>query len=477
MNRFTYPFCYTPDPAIVEAAGRLITHVDASPELRNLFREGKMMGVLMVEDAEGRKDFIYGFSGLAGGRSVVEGFVPPIFDLTDPDGHFKKEEAEISELNRRIRECGDPPVVSALKAERKGRSVALQDWLFRQYMVLNALGERKTILEVFSERGLVPPGGTGDCAAPKMLQYAYLHGLKPLAMGEFWYGDPPMDEVRRQGCFYPSCTGKCGPLLAFMLQGLDVEPNPLEEDSPSPTEDYRVLYEDDDIIVADKPSGMLAVPGRMLKVSLQERLQRCAGPGTDIRACHRLDMDTSGLMVFAKGTENLAILQQQFEKHEVKKSYIAKLCPGKALAEGGRISLPLMLDYNDRPRQMVDFQDGKQAVTDWELLRTLPGGEALVRFTPLTGRTHQLRVHAAHPLGLDRPIVGDRLYGGTMPPADSLSYNDAMPAAGSPKRNGSPLGSPVSSGGPGRLCLHAATLSFTHPRTGKRLSFTSDPSF
>jgi tRNA pseudouridine32 synthase/23S rRNA pseudouridine746 synthase len=443
MNRFTYPFCYTPDPEIVDAAERLIHRIDAAPELRNLFREGKMMGVLMVEDAEGRKDFLYAFSGIAGGKGVVEGFVPPIFDLTDPGGYFRKKEAEISELNRLISNSGHASEIEAMKARRKEMSVALQEWLFRQYVVLNALGERKTILDIFAERDLMPSGGTGDCAAPKLLQYAYLHGLKPLAMGEFWYGESPEKEVRRQGCFYPSCTGKCGPLLAFMLQGLDVEPNPLEEDSPSSSEDFRIVYEDGDIIVADKPSGMLAVPGRTLKVSLQERLQRLAGPGTDIRACHRLDMDTSGLIVFAKGTGNLAVLQQQFERHEVQKSYVAKLCPGKPLAEGGRISLPLMLDYDDRPRQMVDFKDGKQAVTDWELLRELPGGEALVRFTPLTGRTHQLRVHAAHPLGLGRPIAGDRLYGG----------------------------------GSGRLCLHAATLAFTHPRTGQPLSFTSEPRF
>ena len=445
MKRFTYPFCYTPDPEIVRASEAVIGRIDADPGLRGLFAEGKMMGVLMVQDAEGHVDFLYGFSGLAGGRSIVDGFVPPIFDLTDPEGHFREEEAGISDLNRRIREAGDadPELAAALKAERKERSVALQDWLFRQYVVLNARGERKTILEIFAERGLVPPGGTGDCAAPKLLQYAYLNGLKPLAMGEFWYGASPEKEVRRQGCFYPSCTGKCGPLLAFMLQGLDVEPNPLDADSPASEGDFRVLYEDECIIVTDKPSGMLAVPGRTLKVSLQERLQRLAVPDADVRACHRLDMDTSGLIVFAKDAASLAALQQQFEKHEVEKSYVAKLCPGSPLAQGGRISLPLMLDYDDRPRQMVDFQDGKQAVTDWELLRTLPDGGALVRFTPLTGRTHQLRVHAAHPLGLGRPIVGDRLYGG----------------------------------GSGRLCLHAATLSFTHPVTGQRMSFSSDPDF
>ena len=443
-KRFTYPFCYTPDDEIVRAAERLIAHIGETPELDSIFAEGKMMGVLMVRDEEGRESFLYGFSGLAGGRSRVEGFVPPIFDLTDPEGYFKREEAGISELNRQIIAIdGDIPERAALKAERKARSTALQEWLFKQYVVLNALGEKKSILDIFAERGLVPPGGTGDCAAPKLLQYAYSHGLKPLAMGEFWYGASPEREVRRQGCFYPSCTGKCGPLLAFMLQGLDVEPNPLEQDFPASEEDFSILYEDEDIIVADKPSGMLAVPGRTLKVSLQERLQRRCGPGTDICACHRLDMDTSGLIVFAKGTDNLAILQQQFERHEVEKSYVAKLTAGREpLMAAGRISLPLLLDFDDRPRQMVDFEEGKQAVTDWELIKMMPDGCALVRFTPLTGRTHQLRVHAAHPLGLGRPIAGDRLYGG----------------------------------GPGRLCLHAATLSFAHPRTGERLSFTSEPS-
>ena len=438
-KRFTYPFCYTPEDEIVRASERLIAHIADCTELHGIFAEGKMMGVLMVRDVDGHESFLYGFSGLAGGRSVVEGFVPPIFDLTDPDGYFKRKEAAISDLNHRISAIQDPAAAAALKAERKERSTALQEWLFKQYVVLNALGERKSILDIFAERGLVPPGGTGDCAAPKLLQYAYLHGLKPLAMGEFWYGASAEKEVRHQGCFYPSCTGKCGPLLAYMLQGLDVEPNPLELDSPAGSQDYRILYEDENIIVADKPSGMLAVPGRTLKVSLQERLQR-RSPGTDIRACHRLDMDTSGLIVFAKGTGNLAVLQQQFERHEVEKSYIARLVPGRRLEAGGRISLPLLLDFDDRPRQMVDFEDGKQAVTDWQLLKELPDGTALVRFTPLTGRTHQLRVHAAHPLGLGRPIVGDRLYGG----------------------------------GSGRLCLHAATLSFTHPRTGERLSFSSD---
>ena len=445
IKGFTYPFCYEPDPEIKRAAEGLIARIDADPSLRALFREGKMMGMLKAADPGGREAFLFAFSGVAGGRSVVEGFVPPIFDLTDPEGHFKREEARISELNRKIAESSSPEETASLKAQRKQMSVALQEWLFRQYVVLNARAEKKTILDIFSQRGLMPPGGTGDCAAPKLLQYAYLHGMKPLAMGEFWYGASPAKEIRRQGCFYPSCTGKCGPLLAFMLQGLDVEPNPLEDDSPFDEGSYDIIYEDRDMIVADKPSGMLAVPGRTLKVSLQERLQKRCGPGTDIRAAHRLDMDTSGLIVYAKGAASLAALQQQFERHEVDKSYIARLTAPPAgtepLPAGGRISLPLMLDYDDRPRQMVDFQEGKQAVTDWELLEQMEDGRALVRFTPLTGRTHQLRVHAAHPLGLGRPIEGDRLYGG----------------------------------GSGRLCLHAAALSLRHPRTGEPLSFTSAP--
>ena len=404
-----------------------------------------MMGVLMVESSDGKTDFLYGFSGLAGGRSLVEGFVPPIFDLQDPEGYFKLKEAEISALNRQIASCTYREESIALKSKRKSMSNDLQEWIFRQYIVLNAFGEEKTIHDIFAERGLIPPGGTGDCAAPKLLQYAYRNGLKPIAMGEFWYGDSPAGEVRRHGCFYPSCTGKCGPLLAYMLQGLDVDDNPLDSDSSGIIcGNERIVYEDDDIIVADKPSGMLAVPGRTLKVSLQERLQRQTGGTTQICSCHRLDMDTSGLMVFAKGTVNQAFLQQQFETRQVSKTYVARLEAAAApLPDRGRIILPLMLDYYDRPRQMVDFENGKQAVTDWELLRTLPDGRSDVRFTPLTGRTHQLRVHSAHPQGLGRPIQGDRLYGG----------------------------------GKGRLCLHAATLTFTHPRTGERMTFESDPDF
>lgn len=404
------PFCYTPRQEIVSAAKALSERIDASPELRTLFSEGKMMGVMQVEDGS----FLYAFSGTAKGRQTVEGFVPPIFEY-------------------------EPSQIQATSEEH---SQELQKWLFSNYIVLNGKGERRSVLEIFAERGLVPPGGTGDCAAPKLLQYALSHGLKPLSLGEFWYGASPEGEIRRSGSFYPACAGKCGPLLGWMLQGLEVEPNPLDSDLHWALPDPVVIFEDSYIIVADKPSGMLAVPGRTARKSLQEWLSDyCQSP---VLSCHRLDMDTSGLIIFAKDASTQAAIQRQFENREVGKSYLARLspCEGSAFRPGdkGKISLPLMLDYYDRPRQKVDFQEGKPAVTGYEILSVYPDGSLDVRLTPFTGRTHQLRVHAAHPKGLGSPIAGDRLYGGAPAP---------------------------------RLMLHAATLSLRHPVTSSRLHFES----
>ena len=410
------PFCYTPSPTIVEAARALTAHIDATPALRALFAEGKMLGVLEVS-GNGPSSFLYAFSGLAGGSAFVEGFVPPIFDWKPED----------------------------IQSSSPEESRRLQDWLFEQYVVLNGRGERRSIRQIFADRGLVPPGGTGDCAAPKLLQYALSHGLKPLAIGEFWYGASPAREVRRSGAFYPACTGKCGPLLGYMLQGLDVEPNPLESDAHWQLADPVVRYEDDALIVAEKPAGMLAVPGRPVpgvppRRSLQDWLTDYCS--SQILSCHRLDMDTSGLMVFAKTVEAQAALQQQFEKREVSKAYLAWVSGADGLAVGdrGKISLPLSPDWYDRPRQMVDPENGKPAVTDYEVLRLRDDGATFLRLIPYTGRTHQLRVHCAHPAGLGRPIVGDRLYGG--PPAE-------------------------------RLMLHASYLSFRHPADGRRMTFES----
>lgn len=421
-ERFTYPFCYVPRPEIVGAAQRLIARIDASEGLRDLFGEGKMMGVLEVlGPGSDEPEFLYGFSGLAAGRSMVDGFVPPVYDTEK--------------------------LVPAVSAEDSRR---IQDSLFDRYKVLNGLGQEASIKEIFALRGLVPPGGTGDCAAPKLLNHAFRNGLKPLAMGEFWYGRSPGREVREQGRFYPSCTGKCGPLLSWMMQGLDVEPNPLDKGFSNDCEP-RVIFSDEAIIVVSKPAGMLSVPGRTAAPSLLGWLQERFG---EVHSCHRLDMDTSGIMVFARSVTFKTALELQFASREVRKTYRARLVapsmPASAenatrrrdLRKGahGTVALPLMTDWEDRPRQMVDDENGKMAITEYEVVDTLPDGEVEVIFTPHTGRSHQLRVHAAHSRGLGRPIKGDRLYGD---------------ASG------------------GRLYLHAESISFRHPVSGETVSFSA----
>lgn len=408
-GKFTYPFRYVPSPEIIRAAQALISRIDSDPELHAAFAEGKMLGVLLVEGAEP----LYAFSGLAGGRAVLPGFVPPIFDWT------------LSE---------------AASSPGPERSAELQDWLFSNYVVSNARGESSTVKDIFARAGLVPPGGTGDCAGPKLLQYAYSHGLKPLAMGEFWYGKASKGAVREQGRFYPSCRGKCGPLLNFMLQGLDVEPNPLEMEYCG--KEAEVVYEDASIVVMDKPSGMLAVPGRGEVLSLQELLEPKFGP---LFSVHRLDMDTSGLIVFARDPESKAVLEEQFRNREVAKRYRALLDPpvtseARRLSVGGRgrIVLPIAPDYYERPQQMVS-DGGRPAITNYEVLDILPGGETEILFEPLSGRTHQLRVHSASVLGLGRTIKGDRLYGS---PSD------------------------------GPLRLRAEFIRFRHPVSGELISFS-----
>ena len=414
---FTYPFRYAPSPETVEAAKALAARIDASPRLRRIFSEGKMLGVLLTD-----RGVLNAFSGLAGGLSVLEDFVPPIFDYGVPDGYFRRREAEISAMPDGI---------------AKGReSARLQDWLFSRYEVLNARGEQLSVKRIFARRGLVPPGGTGDCAAPKLLQYAYLHGMKPLAMGEFWYGASHSSEVREHGHFYPACFGKCGPLLSFMMEGLDVEPNPLDREYEG--REPAVLHADSSIIVVDKPAGMLSVPGRNGIGSLLDWLAERYG---EVHSCHRLDMDTSGIMVYARNIPCKAALEAQFAGREVSKTYRARLSAGSTpfrRSASGTIALPLSPDYYDRPRQIVDKSSGKPAISEYKVLEMLPDGEIDILFHPLTGRTHQLRVHAAHPSGLGRPIKGDLLYGGT--PAD-------------------------------RLYLHAESLSFTHPTSGEKLTF------
>ena len=323
--------------------------------------------------------------------------------------------------------------IEALKAERRNRSAALQQKLFQQFNFLNAKGETKNLCAIFEETvQKTPPAGAGEWAAPKLLQYAYLSGLSPIAMAEFWWGESPKTEIRHHGYYYPSCRGKCEPILRHMLQGLDVEPAPSERYSLSQNMP-EILFEDQWLLVLHKPEGVLSVPGKSEEQSIYSLLRARYPEATGPLVVHRLDMATSGLLLAAKTQEVHRHLQAQFENRSIKKRYIA-LLDGILPEEEGVIDLPICPDYLDRPRQMVNEELGKTAITRYRVMDR-KNGQTRIAFFPLTGRTHQLRVHAAHPLGLNCPIVGDELYGRKAE----------------------------------RLYLHAEYLEFIHPVSGQRM--------
>lgn len=330
--------------------------------------------------------------------------------------------------------------ISELKEERKIRSGNLQKQLFEQYNFLNATGEHKNVVAVFHDFDQsTPPAGSGECAAPKLLQYAYSNNLTPIALAEFWWGCSPSSEIRRHKNYYPACRKKCEPILGYMLQGLSVDPNPMQQETTLQTA-LPQIYEDEDIIVFNKPAEFLSVPGIYVKDSVYNRvLKRYPNAGPII--IHRLDMSTSGLLVVAKNKKAHQFIQEQFIQHTIAKEYIA-LLDGIIEQESGQIDLPLRVDLDDRPRQMVCYSYGKPAQTKWERI-AIEGSKTRVRFHPLTGRTHQLRMHAVHPDGLNTPIVGDDLYGR--------------------KAN--------------RLHLHAAFIKFIHPRTKQEITFEIPPDF
>ena len=250
--------------------------------------------------------------------------------------------------------------MATLKEERRRLSESLQRWIFDRFVMLDAKGDRRTLTQIFADaRGELPPAGAGECAAPKMLQYAYVNGYRPLAMGEFWVGKSPVGELRRDGCFYGACKGKCEPILNYMLQGLRVEPNPLES---AHKEELRTVYEDGSLWVVDKPSGMLSAPGKVGGVSVAEIARQRFPEASGLMVVHRLDMHTSGLLVVAKTRDAFVALRRQFEAKEVKKTYTA-LLDGNVASDEGSISLPLSADWHNRPRQKVDYADGKEAVT------------------------------------------------------------------------------------------------------------------
>ena len=444
-ERFTYPFAYEPHPLCQLAAKAVQAYIASHEEIREDADKGKMFGVLVVEMSPGQLGFLAAYSGLLAGRNDWPYFVPPIFDAQQPDGYFKTQEREISRISRSSRSSRDSSDFSS-----KQLSQELQTWLFHQYRLLNARGEVKDLVDVWQEyynrpkllrKYPLPPGGTGDCCAPKLLQYAYQQGLKPLCMAEFWWGETTKTELRHHLNYYPACRGKCKPVLTWMLQGLDVDPDP--ESLAFERQELPVVYEDEWLLVVNKPSGLLSAPGRVEEYSVETVMQQ-RYPGSMI--AHRLDMATSGLLIVAKTLEVYRNLQEQFVKHQVKKKYLAVLESLDALEKldildkRGTISLPLRPDPMNRPRQLVDPEHGKRAVTDYEFL-----SDSLVALWPQTGRTHQLRIHCAHPDGLGRPIVGDELYG--------------------TREKGQ------------RLMLHAAEIWFHHPVTGINMHLSVAPDF
>lgn len=328
--------------------------------------------------------------------------------------------------------------ITELKNERKQRSNQLQQRLFDNYKFLNAKGEYKSLQTIFSrELKIAPPAGAGECAAPKLLHYAYKNNLKPIALGEFWWGQSPKSEIRKHKEFYPSCRSKCEPILGFMLQGLEVEKNPMLT-NPAEGKEVEIVYEDDSLLLVNKPSEFLSVAGKNITDSVQTRMQKLY---PNALLVHRLDQSTSGLLLVAKNLEIYQHLQSQFIKRTVNKRYIA-LLDGILEQKTGLIDLPLRVDLDNRPHQLVCYEHGKSAQTRYEVLE-IKDGKTRVYFYPLTGRTHQLRVHAAHQNGLNAPIIGDDLYG--------------------KKTN--------------RLHLHAQFLKFMHPVTKKQMSFKVEADF
>ena len=444
------PFILPPPPAAQTAAAEVIAKVHDYMRLHpesELHRQGKMFGVLVYDVTSNHQSpitndqspitnpqsYLAAFSAMLDGSYHHEGFVPPVYEAVQPPVGTSREESQ-----------------------------RLQRLLFANYRFTNLQGETRNLLEIFANEkpilspeeyfdkspitnhNSLPPSGAGECCAPKLLRYALSHGMKPIALAEFWVGAPSRTEVRQEGTFYAPCSGRCKPILKWIL---GAESSRMLSTSSASID---ILYEDEWLMVVNKPSGLLSVPGKTDELSVVDVLQRPA-----LQPVHRLDQDTSGLLVLAKTPEIYKTLQAYFQRRDVFKRYEAILCPNQNSKiknqkspitnhQSQIISLPLLPNPYDRPRQMVNVEHGKPAITRCEIRELRPDGTVLVDFFPLTGRTHQLRVHAAHPDGLNAPILGDRLYGST-------SAN--------------------------RLCLHAAEILFVHPVTQKEMHFCIPSSF
>ncbi|MVT10553.1 RNA pseudouridine synthase [Chitinophaga sp. ysch24] len=539
-ERFTFPFYYEPHPLTKIAAAGLQHYLETQNDLEHNFglnansegnAIGKMFGVLVVQDTDGKLGYLSAFSGKLAGSNDHPKFVPPVFDMLVENSFFLKDLEIITTINTRIKEiCSDENYqnldqrikelsaeslleittlkkqlksnkesrkklreqlmnslsqedyaiteadlvkqslydkhqlktltnkwerileemrarsaqfetdIENLKNERKEKSAALQQQLFEQYAFLNKDGKSKSLQEIFSQTALrKPPSAAGECAIPKLLQFAFLNGYKPIAMGEFWWGAAPKSEIRKHKHFYPACTGKCKPILEHMLEGMPVDENPLLR-VPEKVGQLEIVYKDDSFIVVNKPAGLRSVPGVNIEDSVYTRLKHIF-KDTEPLIVHRLDMDTSGLLVVAKTPEAHKHIQRQFLKRTVSKRYTALLSKVIDQSEG-EIDLPLCADLLNRPRQLVCFTSGKKSVTKWKVVKRYES-MTKIDFWPLTGRTHQLRMHSAHELGLNAPIVGDDLYG--------------MASE--------------------RMYLHAAHIEFIHPGNKEKVSFEVEGEF
>lgn len=535
LNRkLNSPFHSTPDSLALAAVEQVQEYLENQHDWYHDFgleetkasSMGKMFGVLVVIDENGVPGFLVAFSGKLAGKVNLHNFVPPIYDMLDEDGFYRKGEELLNQLNLKIEELENDSNLFKLKKEhealilaaeceivkvknefkaskikrkeqrdnlnetlsdeqkqeilenlnnqskeahriykrltaqwkeeirkhsilyeaasdeinnlkqiRREKSMSLQDELFSKYVFLNSKLEQKGVLELF-QHVEKPPSGAGDCAAPKLFQFAFKHHMLPLSIAEFWWGQTPSSEIRTHKNFYPACKGKCEPILNYMLEGIDLD-NPSKHIRKEEAVSLEIIFEDDFILVINKPENLLSVPGKIVADSVYSILRNKYPKSSGPLLVHRLDMATSGILLIAKSMEIYQLLQQQFINRQVKKSYVAVL-DGILKESQGEINLPLLVDHYDRPRQMVDFEHGKQAITKWEVIEHLENSTR-IRFFPITGRTHQLRVHAAHHLGLNIPIKGDDIYG-----LEST-----------------------------RLHLHAESLEIMHPVKHENLSFNS----
>lgn len=532
-KKFTFPFYYDPHILAELASEELQDYLKNQTELKHSLgfdksthEIGKMFGVLVVENNEGKIGYLSAYSGNIANQPLLKRFVPPIYDKLSKDSFFYKDNIDLLSITNRIDALANNQAflllqknvnsnndiankiisieknklkkrrqerrilkkrttvitdefkvkqnqesindrfylkelinyyenkfskqqteltaftneLTTLKELRINKSNTLHEKIFEQYSFLNYNGIKKSLNDIFADLKLQAPGGTGDCAAPKLLQYAYLNNLKPIALAEFWYGKSGNSKIRKHKNYYPSCKGKCEPVLTHMLAGLEMDENPLIKNLAEDKE-IAIIYEDSQILAINKPIELLSVNGKTIKDSVFSRLKKLYPLSEKYLIVHRLDMSTSGIMLIAKTKKANKFLQNQFINKTIQKQYIAIL-DGIINENEGEINLPLRVDLEDRPKQLVCYEHGKNAKTKWKVLER-KNKTTKILFTPITGRTHQLRVHSAHHLGLNTAIIGDDLYG--------------------KKAN--------------RLHLHAAYIKFVNPLTKKIMELSLDVDF